>query len=63
MKSKALIYGGICGFHSKVVAESQDDQMVQLKVTSDCKKIKAIATQLESLGLVDAYEEISPATE
>ncbi len=63
MKSKALIDGGICGFHSKVVAESQDEQMVQFQVASDCDKIKTFAKCIDALGPVDAYEEIGAASE
>ena len=63
MKAQALIDGGICGFHSKVRADSDDGQMVQFKITSGCEKIQALGKAVEALGPVDAYEEISPEAE
>ena len=63
MKANALVDGGICGFHSKVLAESRDEQMVQLRITSGCEKIKELGKATEALGTVDAYAEINPAGE
>lgn len=60
MKAQALIDGGICGFHSKVRAESDDSQMVQFKITSGCEKIQGLGKAMDAVGPVDAYQEISP---
>lgn len=61
MQAKAIIDAGICGFHTKISAESNDGQMVKFKITSGCEKICAYAEKLENVGSVDAYQEISPA--
>ena len=63
MKAQAMVDGGICGFHSKAVAESEDGQMVRFKITSGCEKVKVLGKAVEALGPVDAYQEISPASE
>ncbi len=60
MKVHALVDGGICGFHSKVQAESDDSQMVRFKITSGCEKIQELGKGMEALGPVDAYQEIGP---
>jgi len=58
MKAQAMIDGGICGFHSKVRAESDDSQMVQLTLTSGCEKVAAFGQALAAKGPVDGYAEI-----
>jgi hypothetical protein len=61
MNAKTMIDAGICGFHTKVNAESNDGQMVEFKITSDYEKIRAYAENLQKAGAVDAYQEINPA--
>ncbi|KKR96838.1 MAG: hypothetical protein UU48_C0023G0009 [Candidatus Uhrbacteria bacterium GW2011_GWF2_41_16] len=57
MNAKTTIDAGICGFPTKVNAESNDGQN---KITSACEKIRAYAENLEKAGAIDAYQEISP---
>ena len=56
-----MIDAGICGFHTKASAESNDGQMVEFKITSGCEKIRVYADALQKAGAVDAYQEISSA--
>jgi hypothetical protein len=62
MKATAIIDAGICGFHTTVRAHSEDDQFVTFDVETNCEKIGQLGTRLKSLGPLDAYEEINPAT-
>ena len=63
MKAQAMIDCGICGFHSKVRAESDDSQMVQLKLTSGCEKAAAFGQALAAKGPVDGYAEIGAGSD
>lgn len=63
MKAKAEIEAGICGFKTIAVVTSDDDQHVNIDIHSGCEKVRAMAANLKDKGPVDAYQEISPATE
>lgn len=62
MKAKVKIDAGICGFHTKVEAVCDDSQNVELKISTGCEKIKALAGKIENIP-IDAYQEISPGSE
>ena len=51
----ATIKAGVCGFTTRVHAESEDEQEVRLAVESDCEKIRKLA---EAIPPLDAYHEI-----
>ena len=52
--TKVEINPGVCGFVATVIAESDDEQMVNLKIESGCGGITKLA---EKLGdEVDAFE-------
>ena len=63
MKTKVLVDAGICGFQSDLTATSADDQHVDFDVISECEKVRAFAGLLKKGGSVDAFQEISPASE
>lgn len=63
MNVQAEIDAGICGFHTRVVAHSEDSQQVQFDITSGCEKIRGWADTLQHKQPIDAYQEISPAHE
>jgi hypothetical protein len=63
MKVKINVDAGVCGFHTKVVAVSEDDQNVEFQIETGCEKIRGLAQALKEKGPVDAYQEISPANE
>lgn len=52
---KTKVEAGICGFVTEIEAESDDNQHVSFKVTTDCEKIASLASKLVP---VDAYNEI-----
>ncbi|MHB1134192.1 MAG: DUF6951 family protein [Chloroflexota bacterium] len=53
--ANAEIVAGICGFHTSVRAEGNDDFVVQLAIASDCEKVQALATEV---GTVSALDEL-----
>jgi len=60
MTARVTIEAGICGFRTTAETSSADGQNVTFAVTSDCEKIRRLATQLAEQGPIDAYSEISP---
>jgi hypothetical protein len=58
MKCFAHITAGVCGFQTKVTADSPDDQLVSLTLETDCAKIAALAERLQQ-DPVDAYDEVA----
>ena len=50
-----VINAGVCGFTINVKAVSDEDNKVQLEITSDCPNYQKIAKELTE---VDAYKEI-----
>ena len=62
MNAKVEIDAGICGFHTKASAISEDSQNVTFEIDSDCEKVCKLAEALKEKGAIDAYQEISPAS-
>jgi hypothetical protein len=58
MKGIAKIAAGVCGFTTEVNAESPDDQMVTLSITTECQKIAGMAEALAG-KVIDGYDEIA----
>ncbi|MEI6218305.1 MAG: hypothetical protein WCP86_05355 [bacterium] len=58
MKAQANIDGGICGFHTRVHADSNDSQNVTFRIASSCEKVRKFADALITRGPVDGYAEI-----
>lgn len=51
----AEVHSGICGFVTRIKAESNDMQNVSLTIESDCPDVQKLAGELLSL---DAFKEI-----
>ena len=51
----ATVKAGVCGFVSRIAAESEDEQHVTIRIETDCDKIRKLA---EALPNLDAYAEI-----
>lgn len=58
MNVKVKVEAGVCGFQSQITAQSDDQQMVTLKLASGCEKIRGLAAGLAELGPLDAYAEV-----
>ena len=63
MQATAKIDAGVCGFHTEVSASSEDGMFVKLEIASDCEKIRGLGDVLAAKDMINAYEEISPASE
>jgi len=63
MQAKVEIDAGICGFRTVACVTSDDSQNVTFVTDSGCEKIRGLAARLQAHGPIDAYQEISPATE
>jgi hypothetical protein len=63
MKAKAEIDAGVCGFKTIAIVTCDDDQHANIEIHSGCEKVRAMAASLKGKGAIDAYQEISPATE
>ena len=53
-----VVDAGICGFQTRIHAESDDTQNVTFKITSGCEKARTFGEALTAKGPVDGYAEI-----
>ena len=58
MNAIVMVDAGICGFQTKINADSDDSQNVTFKIISGCEKARAFGEALIAKGLVDGYAEI-----
>lgn len=58
MNTKVMVDAGICGFQTKILADSDDSQNVTFKIISGCEKARAFGEALIAKGAVDGYAEI-----
>ena len=58
MKTLTITDAGICGFQTRIHAESADQQNVTFRIASSCEKVQKFADALIAKGLVDGYVEI-----
>ena len=58
MRALVVVDGGICGFQTRIHAESEDSQYVTFQITTGCEKVATFAEVLMGKGPVDAYAEI-----
>ncbi|MCE9614755.1 MAG: hypothetical protein K8T26_10800 [Lentisphaerae bacterium] len=58
MKALVVVEAGICGFQTRIHADSDDTQNVTFTIDSDCQKAQAFGAALVANGPVDGYAEI-----
>jgi len=58
MKCTAQVNAGVCGFATKVTADSPDEQMVTLDIETHCDTIAGLAEGLNGRE-IDGYDEIA----
>ena len=63
MKTLVIVDGGICGFQTRIHAESDDSQNVTFKIASACEKARKFAEALMAKGPVDGYAEIGAGSD
>ena len=63
MKVNVNIDAGVCGFHTRVTATSQDGQFVGFNIETGCDTIRKLADAIKEKDKVDAFTEINPGNE
>jgi len=63
MKALVVVDGGICGFQTRIHAESDDTQNVTFKIASGCEKARKFGEALIEKGVVDGYAEIGEGSD
>ena len=63
MEAETTVNAGICGFSCQIKATCEDMQFVTFEVKSDCESIQQLAQELQKIGSIDSYREISPRDE
>jgi hypothetical protein len=63
LKASAIVDAGICGFQTRIHAESDDSQHVVFRIVSGCEKAGRFGRALESKGPVDGYEEVGAGSD
>jgi len=63
MNASVTVDAGICGFHTRIHADSDDMQNVTFKISSGCEKARAFGEALSAKGPVDGYEEIGAGSD
>ena len=58
MKAQVVVDAGICGFETRIAAESDDSQNVAIRIVSTCEKVRAFGAALSAKGPLDAYAEL-----
>ena len=58
MKALVVVDGGICGFQTRIHADSDDSQNVTFRIASGCEKVRKFGDALIAKGPVDGYAEI-----
>lgn len=53
--TNTTVKAGVCGFTTRISADSEDEQNVTLRIETDCEKIRKLA---DSIPVLDAYSEI-----
>jgi len=63
MKTVVKVDAGICGFQTRIAAESDDMQNITFKVASGCEKARKFGEALMAKGPVDGYGEIGEGSD
>ena len=58
MSVLVVVDAGICGFQTRIHADSEDSQNVTFRITSGCEKVATFVEALTCKGPVDAYAEV-----
>ena len=63
MKASSKVDAGICGFKTRITAETEDGMNVDLKIGSDCDTIKELTQLIREQTPIDAIQDLSPISE
>jgi len=63
MKAVVMVDAGICGFRTRIQADSDDTQNVSFGFTSGCEKAERFGAALVAKGPVDGYAELGAGSD
>jgi hypothetical protein len=63
MTTLTVVDAGICGFQTRIHADSDDLQNVTFRIASACEKARAFGEALVGKGPVDGYAEIGSGSD
>ncbi len=63
MKAVVTVDAGICGFKTRIQADSDDAQNVSFQVASGCEKAGGFGAALTAKGPVDGYAELGAGSD
>jgi hypothetical protein len=63
MKAVVMVDAGICGFRTRIQADSDDTQSVSFTFASGCEKAERFGAALVAKGPVDGYAELGAGSD
>lgn len=53
--TRVTVFSGICGFSTEIVAERVDKKKINIRITSECEMVKAMAQDISTLDMMVAF--------
>lgn len=53
--TRVIIFSGICGFSTEIVAERVDKKKINIRITSECEMVRAMAQDISTLDMMVAF--------
>lgn len=53
--TKVIIFSGICGFTTEVIAEKGEGKEIELRITTECDMVKALSEDIPFLDMIAAF--------
>ncbi|MFN3481126.1 MAG: DUF6951 family protein, partial [Thermodesulfovibrionales bacterium] len=53
--TKVIVFSGICGFSTEIVAEMLDRKKINIRITSECEMVRSLAQEIVTLDMMAAF--------
>lgn len=53
--TRVIVFSGICGFSTEIVAERVDKKKINIRITSECEMVRAMAQDISTLDMMVAF--------
>lgn len=53
--TKVIVFSGICGFSTEIVAERADKRRINIRITSECEMVRAMSNDITTLDMMEAF--------
>lgn len=53
--TKVIVFSGICGFTTEIVAERGEGKKIEIKITSECDMVRAMSQDITTLDMMAAF--------